>query len=146
MYERDEQRAVSQQPDLDWFLQSLISLANTPENRDLELGITLLSGGFLISGYLVNGARYFEGFGYDFSTIFNSPADAEQARSSFAEYGQLYKEETAGSTLPVFIHLKDARFFNTNGNPIPGNRGVWWRGRVSEVSGFMVGTLSANTK
>jgi hypothetical protein len=25
---------------------------------------------------------------------------------------------------PVFIHLKNARFFNTPGNPIPGNKGV----------------------
>jgi hypothetical protein len=42
-----------------------------------------------------------------------------------------------------YVHLMDARFFNTTGNPIPGNRGVWWRARLAEVSGFSMGVLGA---
>ena len=135
----DEKPEETQQPyALDWFLQGLINLVNNPENSSLEIGITVLAGGLLVSGYLVNGARYFEGFASDFVTIF-PPDSAEGVRSSLSSYGDIYKGEQ--DTLPMFIHLKDARFFSTAGNPIPANRGVWWRGRVSEVSGFMIGTL-----
>ncbi|MBP0716154.1 hypothetical protein J8I33_22850 [Burkholderia sp. AcTa6-5] len=45
---------------------------------------------------------------------------------------------------PQYIHIKGARFFSNSGNPIPGNGGVWWRGRISEVDGFCLGELSAD--
>jgi hypothetical protein len=72
----------------------------------LKCGITVLAGGFLVSGYLVNGAKYFEGFASDFVTIF-SPDAAEGLRSSLSSYGDIYKSSEQDA-LPVFIHLKDA--------------------------------------
>ena len=32
-------------------------------------------------------------------------------------------------------------FYSTNGTPVPSNAGVWWRGRISEISGIVVGIL-----
>jgi hypothetical protein len=29
--------------------------------------------------------------------------------------------------LPVFIHLRDAKFFHNSGQPMPGKRGIWWK-------------------
>lgn len=44
---------------LDWFLQSLVNMANTDS---LQIGITLQVSGLLVSGVLVGGKAYFEGF------------------------------------------------------------------------------------
>ncbi|MCF8178110.1 MAG: hypothetical protein K9J74_06345 [Sulfuritalea sp.] len=124
----------------DWFLQSLVNMANS---SSLEIGVTLQVGGLLVSGLLVGGKAYFEGFAEDFSSAFaNDPAVSESVRNSFAKYGEIYKEEE-GSTPPPpqYIHLRNTRFFNTSGNPIPENKGVWWRGRISEVGGFTLGSL-----
>jgi hypothetical protein len=70
----------------DWFLQVLINFVNNPGNPDLEIGITVLSRGYLVSGYLVNGAKYFEGFASDFATIFApGPLRASEAPSPVTE-------------------------------------------------------------
>lgn len=130
--------------DSDWFLQSLINIIN---GKDLEIGITLNVGGFLVSGLLVSGHHYFEGFAQDFASIFAGTDEAQIIKESFFKCGEIYtkeKEENEEIPPPSYIHLKSAKFFNANGNPIPSNRGVWWRGRISEVSGFVLGILSAN--
>ena len=128
----------------DWFLQSLVSIVN---KNPIDFGITLQVAGFLVSGNLIGGAKYFEGFASDFASFLKDDAEAaETVKKVFTEQGSsIYKtegDEAEDSPPPTFIHLKNARFFNTSGNPIPGNRGVWWRGRISEVSGFILGTLS----
>lgn len=122
----------------DWFLQSLVSMAN----NGVEVGVTLQVSGLLVSGVLAGGKAYFEGFAEDFSSGLNDPETAKSVRDSFAKYGEIYKNEGDDAPpLPQYIHLKNARFFNTSGNPIPGNKGVWWRGRISEVAGFTLGSL-----
>ena len=130
----------------DWFLQSLVNLTNAGDGT-VEIGMILLVDGFLVSGMMVGGARYFEGFAKDFASGFTDQAVAETIRTSFSEYGEIYKTDAADPLSPPpspsYVHMRDARFFNTAGNPVPGNRGVWWRGRLSEVSGFVVGTLGA---
>lgn len=137
-----EQQAVQ----TDWFLQTLVRMVN---NSDLEIGITLQVSGMLVSGILVSGKKYFDGFAKDFSSPFSeNPELAESVRSNFAAYGEIYSqgEENDGEVPPPqYIHLKQARFFSTSGNPIPGNKGVWWRGRIGEVGGFSIGSLSAST-
>ncbi len=128
----------------DWFLQTLVNMAN---NSSLEFGITLQVSGMLVSGNLVNGKVYFEGFAADFASPFaNDPETAESIKKSFSQFGEVYTHEgddQADRPLPQYVHLKDARFFNTAGKPIPGNKGVWWRGRICEVGGFSLGSLSA---
>lgn len=127
----------------DWFLQSLVSMAN---NSNLEIAVILQVSGMLVSGSLVGGKQYFEGFASDFASPFASDSDAaESIKASFSSYGNVYTKDTEGDEdqpAPQYIHLKNARFFNTAGNPIPGNRGVWWRGRIGEVGGFCLGSLN----
>jgi len=142
-----ETESTSSLPDAaqtDWFLQSLVNMAN---DSDLGFGITLQVSGMLVSGNLVSVKQYFEGFAADFASPFaTNPEVAESIKESFSSYGNLYsKDAEAEGDLPPpqYIHLKNARFFNTAGNPIPGNRGVWWRGRICEVGGFSLGSLSA---
>lgn len=124
----------------DWFLQSLVNMAND----GVEVGVTLQVSGLLVSGVLTGGKAYFEGFAEDYSSGLSDPEAAKTVRDSFAMFGEIYKKDGEDTTPPPqYIHLKNARFFNTSGNPIPGNKGVWWRGRISEVAGFMLGSLGS---
>lgn len=127
----------------DWFLQLLVTWT---DSLPIKFGITLNVGGFLVSGDLISGAEYFKGFASDFSGgLAGNPETAEAFRKTITRLGEeTYKadgKDAEHQRLPSYIHLKDARFFSTTGNPIPGNRGVWWRGRISEVSGFILGSL-----
>lgn len=129
--------------DPDWFLQILVKMAN---QNGVEMGITLQVGGVLVSGQLVSGKKYFEGFADDFSGAMSDPEEAQGVRNAFAKFGSGYgkeEDESAPQFEPTFIHLKDARVFHPGGTAVPGNRGVWWRGRLSEVAGFVLGSLSA---
>lgn len=125
--------------DKDWFLQSLISMVNA---GGISFGVTLNVGGFLVSGTLIGGKEYFEGFGEEFESGLKGLDSAGNIKAAFAKNGEIYTSEE-DSPPPSYVHIKGARFFNTNGDPIPGNKGVWWRGRVSEVDGFFLGLLSA---
>ena len=126
----------------DWFLQSLIDLVN---GREIEIGLTLHAGGFLVSGLLVSGHQYFTGFGEEFARTFNDAELTADIQRAYARWGGIYTvPKSPGETFTKanFIHLKNARFFNTAGEPIPANMAVWWRGRVSEIDGFFLGMLS----
>lgn len=126
-------------PELDHFLQSLVSLANT----GIEMDITLTVGGFLVSGVLVSGKRFFDEK-LAGSTIGGNVDEslADTFRNYFRSFGKIYDEaQTEDLPLPSFIHLRDARFFHNSGTPIPSNGGVWWRGRISQIQGFHLARL-----
>jgi len=134
---------LSKVDDRDWFLQNLVNLVNA---RDVKLGITLNVSGFLISGILVSGQKYFGGFGADLGSTFDDPDTRRGVEQAYANLGDIYTTGRTGSgvtTPPNYLHLMEAKFFHIGGQPIPGNRGVWWRGRISEVSGFFLGMLDA---
>jgi hypothetical protein len=140
---RGELHQPPEQPS-DWYLQMLINMVN----GGLSIDITLQVSGFLVSGRLVGGSEYFDGMAEDFARAI--PDNGTALKESFAALRDRYYP-TEGSSDdrakigpfgPSFIHLKNARFFNTAGNPIPANGGVWWRGRVSQVGGFTLGSLS----
>jgi len=130
----------------DWFLENLVSTVN---NSDIEIGITLQMDGFLVSGHIVNGRKYFDGFSAEFisetSVAFGNKEALKNIEQAFNKYASLYDGQTDDPEEhgANFIHLEGARFFNTAGAPIPNNRGMWWRGRISEVGGFILGTLNA---
>jgi len=125
----------------DWFLQELVSIVN---GEDFRIPITLNVGGFLISGSMVSGHKYFEGFSKDFVGALGDDEAADDIRQSFAKRGDIYTKEDAEDVQhsPSYIHIENAKFFNTVGGPIPSNKGVWWRGRIREVQGFALGGLS----
>jgi len=127
----------------DWFLQDFVNMVN---GNEFGFGITLNVGGFLVSGQVVSGHKYFEGFANEFAKNFEDTELSENVKKSYSKYGEIYtkeKEDKEDLPRPNYIHLENAKFYNTNGQPIPNNRGVWWRGRLSEVDGFLLGALSA---
>lgn len=140
MNEENKIIEVSRVDDKDWFLQKLVNMVNYGK---WSFGITLNVGGFLVSGNLIGGKEYFEGFSDEFAGALKGLDGADEVKNVLSKNGDIY---TSGEdmSLPSYVHIKGARFFNTNGNPIPGNRGVWWRGRISEVDGFSLGSLSSD--
>jgi hypothetical protein len=121
----------------------LVNMANT---SDIRMDITLQLNGFLVSGQLVGGAVYFDAIGEGFAKALG---DAAGLKETFAALRDRHypknEDEATPKPGPTFVHMKDARFYNNGGLPIPSNGGVWWRGRLSEVSGFTLGSLSPNT-
>jgi hypothetical protein len=128
----------------DWFIQQLVNISNI---APLSFGVTLQVSGLLVSGYLVSGKSYFEAIGNQI--ISDIPKDAalvDQMRNMFATFESAYPNGTSQGErpLPQFIHLQNARFYSTEGTPVPSNQGVWWRGRISEISGIVIGILDVS--
>jgi hypothetical protein len=142
-YVAEQSSASAAVTDADWFLQSLVNMAN---NDELEMGLTLQVGGFLVSGILVGGRKYFEGFAKDFASGFDEES-APEVEASVSGYGDLYTSDREKADRPgswralQYVHLKDARFFHPSGKPIPVQGGVWWRGRLNQVAGFIPGEV-----
>jgi hypothetical protein len=134
-----ELKLFSDGQSVDWYLQRLVSIANASE---LEVGITLVIGGSVVSGRLIGGRKYFEEFAREFSDAW--PGDAkDRIRDAFARQGEIYSagSEEDKAVPPQFIHLADARCFYP-GSQLPNNSGVLWRGKINAVSGFSLGALS----
>jgi hypothetical protein len=146
------QRSTSNEPikfnlrpdEPDYVLQALVDLINSSE---ISFGISLTVGGFLISGNLISGKKYFDGVASEMASAYKDHAGASDAmKTYFSNFGKIYDNysDEKSRNLPVFIHLSEAKFFHNAGAPFPGNRGVFWRGRVSCVSSFILGKLSAS--
>jgi len=126
---------------LDHVIQSLVQLTNM---TDIEFGITLTVAGFLISGTLVSGKRFFDGLAQQMADSFQAEDVKKSIHKYFNSFGDIYDVQRLEDErrTPIFIHLREAKLFHNSGKPIPGNKGVFWRGRISQVSGFCMGTLS----
>lgn len=137
---------------VDWFLTNLVNLAN---DAGVGIGITLNVGGTIISGTLVSGADYFKGFADQMASAFQDKEVSESIRKSYSEYADLYPkrkldengDDVGGereTPTPSYIHLQNAKFFANGQATIPGEDGLWWRGRLSAVDGFSLGGLSTS--
>ena len=132
--------------EVDWFLQHFINLANNPA-ASVELSLVLNVGGFLVSGTLVGGKKYFAAVAELLSSANTNMPEISEVWKGIANYGKIYEvsaEEGEGNKNPQYLHLQNAKTFSTSGTPIQAGPGGWWRGRVAEVSGFSFGSLQAN--
>jgi hypothetical protein len=124
----------------DWFLARLVFFAN----QGSRFPITLSLRGVLISGMLVGGAEYFKKFGSDFRALGTTDEDKATLESWAANYAEIYEASPDGNSIasePTYIHIMEGRYFAPGQRPIPSNAGLLWRGRLSEVDGFSLGTL-----
>lgn len=128
----------------DWFLQSLVDFAN---DHGTETGVTLQIGGLLVSGTIIPGMKYFEEFASLYGSGFKNDPElgAEYAKliGSYKKYLEVPPEDKDNKPLPQYIHLRNARFFAPGQQQPFGNEGVLWRGRITAVGGFFLGTLLA---
>jgi hypothetical protein len=111
-----------------------------------EIGLTLYLPGLVISGIAVSPNRFFEEMAdwlaregaEDFAENFARPT-AEMFRTPDTEPAE---EEQDEPSLTDFIHLRAARVFTSGSDrPLPE---TLWRGRLSHVSGWSLGTMRAS--
>lgn len=116
----------------DWFLESFVQLAN---GSNLSVSITLTVGGSTVTGVLCGGLEYFRGISGLLGEGFDPVTNVGEA---------MYGPGTVRGPA-TYIHLKDARICAPGGEATPSRDqpGVYWRGRLSEVSGFLFGSISA---
>lgn len=131
----------------DGLLQLLISYSEL----GIETPVTLLTGGMTVSGVIVSAAIYMENTGEQLSAALrNHHADlAETISQSFAQLKQDVEAQSkaadeAGALSARFIHLKNAKYFVPGQDGLPNNvDGIFWRGRLSAISGFSLGAFTA---
>lgn len=125
--------------DLDWFLQDLVEIAS----KGNEFGVTLHVEGLIVSGMLIGGDKYFCAFGELMTSgIKGDDETIASVRQTYARLADDYRSQRddADRLPPEYIHLRDAKVFGAGQSPIPGN-GSLWRGRLSAVSAWSLGSL-----
>jgi hypothetical protein len=112
------------------------------ETRGGSLSVTLQVGGQLVSGDLISGLNYFETMAEKMKTAQgNAESHITDALASIMEsLKDAYKPEANGPDQlpPTYIHLRNARFV---GLPGTSATGIYWRGRLSAVDGFVIASL-----
>jgi hypothetical protein len=110
-----------------------------------ELPLTLYVSGVVVSGILVSGRRFFEQMAewlaregaQEFAENFALPA-AELFDGPDTEAG----DEEPADLSAIYIHLRAARVFASGSDrPLPE---TFWRGRLSHVSAWSFGTMTAS--
>jgi hypothetical protein len=129
----------------DWFLQYFVNNAN---NLGVEIDVALHVAGLVVTGTLTSGQRYFELMGDALSKATTNMPEVTEALKAVAKFGDFYaprdeEEKSDRPDTPQYIHLRNARYFSPAGGPIPASGGLLWRGRVTEVSGFSIGSWTA---
>lgn len=140
-----EVQAVEVVGTVDWFLQSTIE---TVIAKGVEIGVTLTVGGAIVSGTLIKGRTYFEELGATLTAASQAEGDMQSVLGeAWKGYTAIYdKPAGAGddwqAPAATYIHLRDTRFFSPGNAPLPTNQGVLWRGKLSSIDGFSIGSLS----
>lgn len=140
-------------PTADWLLGSLVALANSVEDQGARVGIpvTLNVGGFIVSGLMISGKEYFEIFSQIMEEGLPEALFGEEGKegitSMYRDFGDLYGPE-GDDPDPIsrverynFVHLREATFLHTSGDPIPTKQGMLWRTRLRAVDGFTLGSI-----
>jgi hypothetical protein len=115
-------------PVLKMIVEVSTRMADQTEGQ-VQAEITLNVGGFLVSGYITSARQFM---------LHHVLTDGllEAAESEFKSAGMLSDDTFE------YIHLSRAKFFVPGQPAIPGNvDGVFWRGRLSDISGFTFGVL-----
>jgi hypothetical protein len=124
--------------DADWLLALFVRIANASKGN---FGLTLWTSGAIVSGTLVGVAEYLDGVASDFDEATGAEVLGAPFRELSKDARQQLEAEEAESIPVAFIHLKDARTYSPGGEPIPANRGVWWRARLESVDAWCFGEL-----
>jgi ABC-type bacteriocin/lantibiotic exporter with double-glycine peptidase domain len=128
----------------DYLLTLLVQMVNA---SSMEIGITLFVQGSIVTGLLIRGETYFEGFKSEIALSSASDNIKEVFQTIFDRLQSICtnlpenEEQESQFRNVEFIHLKNAKFF-AGGSLIPTNRAVYWRGRLSSIDGFSLGNLS----
>lgn len=139
-----EERTIFDQHDrCDWFLAQLIHFAD----MGVEMSLTVIIEGQMISGTLIGGRTYFEEVAQTAARSGGSDSIAKSMSEMFATYKAVYrsKEEIGAATElpdpPAYIHLRNAIPI-LGGSGVNG-KGTLWRAKLASISGFTMNAMSS---
>jgi hypothetical protein len=118
----------------DWLLQLLGFIAI--ESADTEIGLTLNVGGLVVSGLLVSPHRFFKSVAQD-----TLGTEAGLGDFLVKTMENAYSDTFSGESV-IYLHLDQAQIFMPGQPPLPGDRTMLWRGRLSEIDGWSFGSFS----
>lgn len=125
----------------DWLVQWFAKFVDNGQ-AGISIPVTFTIGGSLVSGHLISEAEYFEQLSSDFSDALPEAAREAAKKLIIALQPTLSVDEDDQPAIQ-FVHLKGARVFNGSSNPIPSS-GTLWRGKISSVEGFTLGSLTVS--
>jgi methyl coenzyme M reductase gamma subunit len=102
----------------------------------LESPITLIAGGFLVSGHIISKEKFIE-----INPITASIQEFEDKLPK--EEGEPEPEDNGKRR---YIHLRDAKYFSPGQPPIPSCGAVSCRFKLSDVAGFHFGYLATSSE
>lgn len=122
----------------DWALLKFVDIANRTQ---AGMTMTLYLGGSVVTGILIGGREYFEMLGQQIApALGKSPEEGKELyRELVDQHYPSMDEENEEGPPPSFVHMKGARVISPTGS-MP-SEGMLWRGRLSRVDGFSIGTL-----
>lgn len=120
----------------DGIIELLINFVEAFENEENVLSkdtfyITVTTGGLLVSGRIISRDEFMSSHPLSarLEDLFN------EIQMGFPE-----EEKKKDNRARHFIHLEDTHFFTPGQSHTP-TKGTFWRGRLSEISGFYFGRL-----
>ncbi|WP_434701528.1 gas vesicle accessory protein GvpU [Pseudomonas sp. D1-36] len=122
----------------DWLIQWFANFLDSAQGVSIPMTFTV--GGNLVSGFLISEADYFEQLASDFSAALPQAAKAAGEELIKALQPQPAIDEHSQPACQ-FVHLKSAQVFGASSQPVPMS-GALWRGKISSVEGFNLGSLS----
>ncbi|GAA0922074.1 hypothetical protein GCM10009559_05280 [Pseudonocardia zijingensis] len=157
-------------PQVDRALATVVGAINDlTEIQDDGPGVVLTLGGLVVSGTVIPDWQWFDevehaaraafvvhtggsiddehgGWASLFEGVAESLVQARNerrfAREATARLSARYQHLVAQEDRTTYIHLRDARVIAAGVSPLP-VAGMYWRGRMSEVSGWSFGHLGA---
>lgn len=114
----------------DGILEACVRFAEI-QDEPLETSITLLVGGFLVSGQIISKKKFIQ----------LNPLTA-WVQDVLETQPQEEQQAPEDDWKRRFIHLRNAKYFSPGQPPVPDNEGITCRIKISDVSGFNFGQLA----
>ncbi len=123
----------------DGLLYDLNALINRPGMENVHFEITLAVQGVVVTGALISGRAFVDGLAAQLE------AAGAEASSAFVLHhldDQYPVPDDGPYRYTAMVHLRDARYADPSGfMPSPPGPGLFWRGRIGEISGWSFGSF-----
>jgi hypothetical protein len=124
---------------VDETLQYLVRVVNIQGERGI-LPITLSVHGLLFSGNIISAEEWRDALSrFNLASIQDPDTWSEAFQA--AERARHTAQEPDPTLAPVYVHLRDTVVWHPGGSSMHGGSGGWWRIRLDQVDGFMLGAL-----
>lgn len=144
--EKDAPDSPPAVPEIDWFLQFQAKMVKV-----YGLPVTLTVNGLVISGTIVSQSDFIKDFSAKLGDGLGETLKDEGIRETIRQTYTLMTDKITETPEderpdPLLIHLRDVRFYPSSQAPVPNSDGLWWRGKLSDVSGFSLGKMEWSEK